>query len=250
MIDMVRFRDPNYKDAHLLEQGDFIIAVNECCAVVGNGPELRVFVSFFSYRWHVNDVERAKMEAELLKTRLDDMHRSELTEHTLADLAAMCLEHYRRGERQGWMEEIKRFYEHDCDDCIFLGPATENHETPIKDDRVTEAKPGEVDLYYCPRERPFPTVIARYGARPHEYKSGILFGMFDLDDDLREAYQRATAYGLINGLKLPHLNVIDQGKGSIGALIGTMDDVVVNVPDKSYAYVNKYGNIYPKRGEE
>lgn len=210
-------RIEKFNDGVMLQQGDYIMAVNESCNVVGNGPERRVFVSFFSYRWHVNDVERAQMEAELLKARLDDAHRSELTEHTLAGLAAMCLEHYRRGERQGWVQEIPPMWEHDCDDCIFLGPATADHQTPVKEDQVSEHGASTVDLYYCPTARPFPTVIARYGGEPWEYKSGILFGMFALDDDLKEAYQRASAYGLINGLKLPHLNAIDQGPGWVDA---------------------------------
>lgn len=134
-------------------------------------------------------------------------------------------------------------WEHDCDDCIFLGPATAEHETPVKEDQVSEHGASTVDLYYCPTARPFPTVIARYGDEPWEFKSGILFGMFALDDDLKEAYQRASAYGLINGLKLPHLNAIDQGSGSVGGLIGTMEDT-------SNAYINKYGNIYPPQGGE
>lgn len=212
---MTHFDDPRFKDAHLLQQGDFIIAVNECCAVVGNGPQHRVFVSFFSYRWNVHDVERATMEAELLKERLNDMHRNPMNEHTLADLATMCLDHYRRAEKQGWMEEIRPFWKHDCEDCIYLGPATAARETPPKDDRVTMPDGLEVDLYYCPEARPFPTVIARYGSEPHEYKSGILFGMMALDDDLKEAYQRATSYGLINGIVLPRLNAIDQGPGCV-----------------------------------
>jgi hypothetical protein len=212
---MISINDPRFREAHLLQQGNFIIAVNECCAVVGNGPEHRVFVSFFSYRWDVHDVERAAMEAELLKARLGDMLRGTLNKHTLADIATMCLEHYRRGERDGWIEEIHPFWQHDCEDCIFLGPATMDHETPPKKDQVTQSTASRVDLYYCPENRPFPTVIARFGAIPREYKSGILFGMMDLDGDLKEAYQRATSYGLINGIVLPHLNAIDQGPGCV-----------------------------------
>jgi len=212
-------RIDRFNDGILLQQGDYIMAVNESCNVVGNGPERRVFISFFSYRWHVHDVERAKMEAELLKERLDDAHHNPLTEHTLADMATMCLEHYRRGERQGWLEEIPPMWEHDCDDCIFLGPATADHHTPVKEDQVSEHGKTTVDLYYCPTERPFPTVIARYGSQPHEYKSGLLFGQFSLEPDLTEAYNRATAYGLINGIKMPRLNVIDQSEGQVPSVV-------------------------------
>lgn len=212
-----RIADDRYRDARFLVQGDYVIAVNESCAVIGNGPERRVTVSFFSYRWDVLDETKAKMHADLLKARLDDMHRSELDEHTLAELADVCLGHYRLGEEQGWLKEIKPRHLHDCPECIFLGPASSTREYVPKDGRTTYSDMTDVDLYYCPKERPHATVIARYGSEGHEYKSGILFGMFGMDDDLKEAYQRASLTGLINGLVLPRMNAIDQGDGGINA---------------------------------
>lgn len=210
---MATIIDKKYRDPHFIQQGDFVIAVNESCAVIGNGKDRRVNVSFFSYRWNVLDVDRAKMNAELLKTRLDDMHRSAVTEHTLVELAAVCLDHYRIGEEQGWLEEIKPRYPHDCDDCIFLGPSTDTREVHPKDDRTTWSKATEIDLYYCPEQRPYPTVIARYGPDGPQYKSGLLFGQFELDPDLTEAYKRAISYGLLQGVRMPRINVIDQGEG-------------------------------------
>lgn len=218
----MRIHDKNYRDAHGFVQGDHIIAVNESCAVIGHGPDRRVSVSFFSYRWNVLDEDRAKMNAELLRERLEDFERSVITADTMSAMAAECLTHYKIGEREGWLEEIPAIWEHDCEDCIFLGPMTADGGIPsVKKDQTTNESPLEprVDLYYCPEARPFPTVIARYGPDGPDYKSGMLFGMFDLDPDLKEAYRRATSYGLVNGVKLPRLNAIDQGTGSIGRVI-------------------------------
>ncbi|HVS78832.1 MAG TPA: hypothetical protein VHD84_00885 [Candidatus Saccharimonadales bacterium] len=63
-------------------------------------------------------------------------------------------------------------YEHDCDDCVFLGQW------------------GIYDLYYCPRE---PTVLARTGP-DGEYRSGMCF--VGISEPLTEAYNRAVERGL------------------------------------------------------
>ncbi|MBW2168318.1 MAG: hypothetical protein JRG69_03485 [Deltaproteobacteria bacterium] len=207
--------DPRYKDAHMLDQGDFRIAVNECCAVIGNGPERRISISFLSYRWDVLDEVKSKMHAELLKERLNGFERNRLDFKVLVDIATVCMDHYKLGEEQGWLREIKPYWEHDCKDCIFLGPMVEGGSVAEKNDQTLEEIPvwPRLDLYYCPNKAPFPTVIVRHGNEGHEYKSGILFGMFDLDDDLHEAYQRATLMGLLSGIKLPRINALDMGRG-------------------------------------
>lgn len=64
-------------------------------------------------------------------------------------------------------------YEHDCEDCVFLG------QWKI------------YDLYYCPGE---PTVIARTGP-DGEYQSGMVF--VGVSQPLTEAYNRAVELGLI-----------------------------------------------------
>ena len=50
------------------------------------------------------------------------------------------------------------------------------------------------DLYFDPQVG-IPTVIARYGAAGHEYKSGIPFAA--VDGHLNEALQRALTRGLL-----------------------------------------------------
>jgi len=66
-------------------------------------------------------------------------------------------------------------YTHDCNKCTFLGQM------------------GVFDLYYCPQSGNIPTVIARYGNKDSQYKSGIGSG----DPDLLVAEQRAKEAGLI-----------------------------------------------------
>jgi hypothetical protein len=66
-------------------------------------------------------------------------------------------------------------YKHDCKNCTFLGQM------------------GVYDLYYCPQSGNIPTVIARYGDKDSQYKSGIGSG----DPDLQVAERRAKEAGLI-----------------------------------------------------
>ena len=73
-------------------------------------------------------------------------------------------------------------YEHDCDDCVFLG----QYEI--------------YDLYFCPGE---PTVIARTGPEG-EYQSGMMF--VGVSEPLTEAYDRAVKRGLAEeGIDNSHL---------------------------------------------
>jgi hypothetical protein len=72
-------------------------------------------------------------------------------------------------------------YEHDCDNCDFLG----RHE--------------EYDLYYHPN-RPewyLPSVIARWSSDGPDYISGLAF--VPQHSALFECYLRATRAGLVDG---------------------------------------------------
>jgi hypothetical protein len=71
-------------------------------------------------------------------------------------------------------QSMKPKFEHDCDDCVFLGHYLEN------------------DLYYCPKE---PTILARYGADGPEYTSGLTFA--EHDPRMAEAFRRAEQNGLL-----------------------------------------------------
>lgn len=70
-------------------------------------------------------------------------------------------------------------WEHDCEDCVFLG-SFDLH-----------------DLYYCEEGNPTPTVIARFGSDEPNYRSGM--PAVTVDIHLREAYFRAKEQGLIQG---------------------------------------------------
>lgn len=53
-------------------------------------------------------------------------------------------------------------FQHDCKACIFLG-------------RFVSPDGVEHDLYSCPKARPLPTLIARYGSEGPSYISGRAF---------------------------------------------------------------------------
>ena len=57
----------------------------------------------------------------------------------------------------------KPYYQHDCDQCAFLGAVAAGDKL--------------VDLYFCAGD--FPEVIARYSDQPDDCRSGMPFG--DLD---------------------------------------------------------------------
>lgn len=67
-------------------------------------------------------------------------------------------------------------FEHDCNKCISLG-SFQDH-----------------DLYFC-KQGSLPTVIARFGNNPEDYKSGLIFA--DIDPELSEAKKRAISRSLI-----------------------------------------------------
>lgn len=76
---------------------------------------------------------------------------------------------------------VVRLYKHDCDKCIYLGPAHDSVDGYF------------VDLYWCGSAN-MPTVIARYGDDGPDYKSGI--GAAKDNPILMEACQRAFMLGL------------------------------------------------------
>jgi hypothetical protein len=71
-------------------------------------------------------------------------------------------------------------YEHDCSVCLFLG--TYNN----------------MDLYWC-GDSVTPTVVARYGNKWYEYKSGL--ALADMYPELAEARKRAADRGCLVTIK-------------------------------------------------
>jgi hypothetical protein len=67
-------------------------------------------------------------------------------------------------------------YEHDCDECLFLGHY------------------GGADLYYCSQSGS-PTVLARFSSDPPNYTSGLAFAQTNVY--LCEAKRRASRKGLL-----------------------------------------------------
>lgn len=202
----------------LFIQGDCSFAVNDVCVVVLR-EEARTSstVTFFTYRWHQSDKERAIVQGEVLRQRISAFKRKKWVSafDLLTGIAGTCLEGYQLAQRQGWMHRIDPAWEHDCKHCIYLGPMTEADE-PVKSPGMDMHRvvTNTTDLYYCPVARPYPTVIARTGSRPSEYQSGILFGIDGFPPELNEAYRRAQYMCLLSGVSLPMINVLDSGKGS------------------------------------
>lgn len=85
-------------------------------------------------------------------------------------------------------------YEHDCDQCKFLGR--------FESDKSLDGKKTTFDLYLC-GDTESPTVVARYGVGPSEYKSGLIFAVQhifmdkDFSDPLSEALRRAFERNLV-----------------------------------------------------
>jgi hypothetical protein len=73
---------------------------------------------------------------------------------------------------------MRPLYEHDCDQCTFLG--------------TFEGR----DLYHCAGSRPaFQTLIERSSSDGSDYRSGIFAA--DTNRYIREAKRRATERGLL-----------------------------------------------------
>lgn len=69
-------------------------------------------------------------------------------------------------------------YEHDCDQCVFLGEY------------------DKYDLYHCSQGNTIDTVIARYGNDGPDYSSGLA-GAYAGIEHLAEALRLAKAQGFI-----------------------------------------------------
>jgi len=111
-------------------------------------------------------------------------------------------------------------FTHDCDECVFLGKITRS-EMILVTDKVVSAltrhiespsiadlhremgvKPSEFfDLYFCNKQdNRLPTVIARYGDKPEDYKSGLRFGdgrVQPVDEELALAVKLARKLDLL-----------------------------------------------------
>lgn len=73
-------------------------------------------------------------------------------------------------------------FKHECEQCVFLGTLL--------------AENGAHDLYFCTQASlSLPTVIARYGDKGSDYKSGMRFTEEDVE--LHVARILAAARGLI-----------------------------------------------------
>jgi hypothetical protein len=85
------------------------------------------------------------------------------------------------GDSFGEVPQDPPKYQHDCDKCKFLGQAMDDKEF--------------CDLYYCPQGGHIPTVIARYGNEPEDYRSGL--PGVDGDYFLKIAKEKAVFFGYL-----------------------------------------------------
>ncbi len=93
-------------------------------------------------------------------------------------------------------------WEHDCDDCIYLGRYEEykadEGEVFNSDGKRVAHNPAQVyDLYYCEKQSLVGgTVLARWGNEGHEYHSWSP----DVESSIgsiQEAIKRVKKYGLV-----------------------------------------------------
>lgn len=87
-------------------------------------------------------------------------------------------------------EDVKPQFEHDCDNCVFLGRFT----------NTTYWNPGEYDLYVCEREDDI-SLIARFG-KEGDYASMPLMDGVALSPILREVFKRARNRGYCIGWEI------------------------------------------------
>lgn len=98
--------------------------------------------------------------------------------HNIRVSVSEFMSKYPTGILTGWssdMSATRAKYAHDCDQCTFL------------------AHFDTMDLYVCGKNHP--TVIARFGDLPEDYKSGIRFA--SVDDHLWKASSIAKERGLL-----------------------------------------------------
>lgn len=79
-------------------------------------------------------------------------------------------------------EVVDPIFDHDHDDCVFLGPAFGGPR-------------AFAELYFCRQGGVMPTVIARFSHRDSDYTSGL--PLAEHDPYLREAKRRAEDRGLL-----------------------------------------------------
>lgn len=117
-------------------------------------------------------IERAGSHMPMV---LSESHMMEVA----LDLSQMVQSIYYRGEIEivNYPLPDEPLWEHDCSKCVFLGTSREH------------------DLYYCPGGFTS-TLIARYGSRHSQYKSGIPLIKYDVD--IWNAAVLAQERGLIN----------------------------------------------------
>jgi len=90
-------------------------------------------------------------------------------------------------DRLTHMTEDVPTYEHDCDNCRYLGSHTTKWWPEDKSETL-------FDLYVCAKQRDMPTVIARYGNDGPDYTSGLYHALAfgELTHPLVEAVIRAV----------------------------------------------------------
>jgi len=210
----MRASDGIAQDAHIIEQGKYAMAVNECCVVQLDREAPAVKVSFMEYRWHLADADRVAYQAEQLRKKLGQYRQKRTSAELIVAMATECMLAYRRVEEAGWLSRIEPSWEHDCEHCIFLGPM-QREEGDKRADGVRRMVPQRTDLFYCPENKPYPTVVARFGATERDIYRGLLPGLGGLNADLYEAARRAKSMGLLDGIQLPPLTVLDNGTGGM-----------------------------------
>lgn len=160
-------------------------------AVVGfRRSDCSMVLNNFSGRYTVQEIGSlgVKRVDDVLDERMLEICsrylKQEVTDNLVSVLMGEAVDVLLSMKHDGMIIEIEPLFVHDCDDCVFLGRSA---------DQVH-------DLYFCDQQAgPFPTVIARYGSKKYQNKSGLLGALSGHDVELKEALLFAVNAGMFLG---------------------------------------------------
>jgi len=168
-------------------RGPWWVWQGEYCVIGFNEITRSISVTNFPGRFEATAKSSSDSGTEIangLGAALDKFLFNAVDDHTVHAMMATVTESLVSAKRRGSIREVLPHYEPDCADCVFLG----------------RSERALMDLYFCEqRGGPFPTIIARWGSRPEENKSGLLIALTRQDDELYEGLELAVRSGLFLG---------------------------------------------------
>lgn len=165
-------------------RGPWRVWQGEYCVIGFNEATREVKINNFPGRFEANTQESSGDVGAGLGKALDKFLYSQVTDSTVHAIMATVTDYLIGAKHRGSIREVLPHYEHDCEDCVFLGRSRETL----------------MDLYFCEQPAgPFPTIIARWGDEPEANKSGLLIALTGQDQELFEGLEFAVSSGMFMG---------------------------------------------------